>query len=205
MVVRPDLLPHRQKTSVTPGDPYMSSLSRDQFIACLKKSKVIDDAAVDSWMSRIDDENSKTIASKLVRDKMLTQWQAKLLLSGRTRLTLGNYRLLSRVNRNELGDRFEAIHSQLGRKVVIQIFPSSINKNDELRARVLKAMQQMTELDHPGLVHVYDVDQEGDRYFVVTELTDGTALSELPRGDLKDSDVASVIACLLYTSPSPRD
>ena len=175
----------------------MSALSRDQFIACLKKSKAMDDESVDSWMSRVDDENPKMIASKLVRDKMLTQWQAKLLLSGRSRLTVGNYRLLSRINRDELGDRFEAIHSQLGRKVVIQIFPSSINKNDELRVRVLKAMQQMTELDHPGLVHVYDVDQEGDRYFVVTEFVDGAALSELPRGDLKDSDVASFIADLI--------
>ncbi len=175
----------------------MSALSRDQFIACLKKSRAVDDEAVDSWMSRVDDEDPKKIATKLVRDKMLTKWQAKLLLSGRSRLTLGNYRLLSRINRNELGDRFEAIHSQLGRKVVIQIFPSSINKNDELRERVLKAMQKMTELDHTGLVHVYDVDQEGDRYFVVTEFVDGKPLSELPRGDLKDSDVASVVADLI--------
>ncbi len=175
----------------------MNALSRDQFVACLKKSRAIDEEAVDSWMSRVDDEDPKKIATKLVRDKMLTKWQAKLLLSGRSRLTLGNYRLLSRINRNDLGDRFEAIHSQLGRKVVIQIFPSSINKDDELRGRVLQAMQKMTELDHTGLVHVYDVDQEGDRYFVVTEFIDGTPLSELPRGDLKDSDVASVIADLI--------
>ena len=90
----------------------------------------MDDDSVDSWMSRVDDEDPKRIASKLVRDKMLTSWQAKLLLAGRSRLTVGNYRLLSRINRDELGDRFEAIHSQLGRKVVIQIFPSSIDKDE---------------------------------------------------------------------------
>ena len=182
------------------GNPrriYMSALSRDEFVAFLKKSRAIDDEAIDSWMSRVDDQEPKKIASKLVRDKMLTQWQAKMLLAGRSRLTVGNYRLLSRINRNELGDRFEAIHSQLGRKVVIQIFPSSIAKDEELRARVLKAMQKMTELDHTALVHVYDVDQERDRYFVVTEFIDGTALSELPRGDLKDSGLASVVADLI--------
>ena len=159
----------------------MSDLSRDQFIACLKKSKAMDEEAVDSFMSRVDDGDPRKIATKLVRDKMLTKWQAKFLLAGKSRLTLGNYRLLTRINRDELGDRFEAIHSQLGRKVVIQVFPSAIDKDSELRSRVLKAMQQMTELDHPGLVHVYDVDQEGDRYFIVTEYVDATPLSELPR------------------------
>ena len=157
----------------------------------------MDEEAVDSWMSRVDDEDSKTIAAKLVRDKLLTQWQAKMLLTGRTRLSLGNYLLRSRINRSELGDRFEAIHRQLGRKVIIQIFPASINKDEELRSRALRAMQQMTELDHPSLVHVYDVDQEGERFFVVTEFLDGTLLSELPRGELKDSDVASIIADLV--------
>ncbi len=175
----------------------MSALTRDQFIACLKKSRAMEGEAVDSWMSRVDDEDPRKIATKLVRDRMLTPWQAKLLLSGRSRLTLGNYRLLSRINRDELGDRFEAIHSQLGRKVVIQIFPSTIDKDNELRSRVLKVMQQMTELDHRSLVHVYDVDQEGDRYFVVTEFVDGTPLSELPRGDLKDTDVASIIGDII--------
>lgn len=88
------------------GNPrriYMSALSRDEFVAFLKKSRAIDDEAIDSWMSRVDDQEPKKIASKLVRDKMLTQWQAKMLLAGRSRLTVGNYRLLSRINRNELG------------------------------------------------------------------------------------------------------
>ena len=153
----------------------------------------MDEEDVDSWLNLVTDDDPRKIANKLVRDKLLTTWQAKHLLSGRSRLTLGNYRLLNRINRDELGDRFEAVHSQLGRKVVIQIFPSSINANEELRGSVLKVMQELTELDHPHLVHIYDVDQEGDRYFLVNEFVDSTSLADFPRGDLKDTSVARIV------------
>ena len=153
----------------------------------------MDEESIDSWLSLVTDDDPRKIANKLVRDKLLTNWQAKFLLKGRSRLTLGNYRLLNRINSDELGDRFEAVHSQLGRKVVIQIFPSSINANEELRESVLKVMQDLTELDHPQLVHIYDVDQEGDRYFLVNEFIDGTSLADFPRGDLKDTSVAQIV------------
>ena len=176
----------------------MSVLTRDQFIACLKKSQAIDEKNVDAWMSRVTDKDAPQLASKLVRDQLLTSWQAKYLLSGRWRLNLGSYRLLSRINRDELGDRFEAIHRQLGRKVVIQIFPSAIGEDAQMRQRVLKVIQQLTELDHRALVHVYDVDQEGGRYFVVTEFIQSKPLSDLPRGNLDGKMLARIIEDLLH-------
>ena len=176
----------------------MSVLTRDQFIACLKKSQAIDEKSVDAWMSRVTDQDAPQLAAKLVRDQLLTSWQAKYLLSGRWRLSLGSYHLLSRINRDELGDRFEAIHRQLARKVVIQIFPSTIGEDAQMQQRLRRVIQQLTELDHRALVHVYDVDQEGGRYFVVTEFIQSKPLSDLPRGSLDGKILARIIEDLLH-------
>ena len=171
----------------------MSVATRKEFIACVTKSKAIPEKKLTAWLEVVDEEDPKKIATKLVRDKLLTPWQAKFLLSGRSRLSVGNYLLRSRISRDALGDKFEAIHSQLNRKVVIQVFPSSIAKNEPLLQKLLKKLRQVTELDHPNLVHIYDVDQESERYFFVAEYVEGTTLDLVSPSDLTDTEIASII------------
>ena len=171
----------------------MSVASRKEFIARVTKSNAIPEKKLTAWLEVVDEEDPKKIATKLVRDKLLTPWQAKFLLSGRSRLSVGNYLLRSRISRDELGDKFEAIHSQLNRKVVIQVFPSSIAKNAGLLKKLLKKLRQITELDHPNLVHIYDVDQESERYFLVTEFVEGKTLDSVSPKDLTDTEIAVII------------
>ena len=171
----------------------MSVATRKEFIACVTKSKAIPEKKLTAWLEVVDEEDPKKIATKLVRDKLLTPWQAKFLLTGRSRLSVGNYLLRSRISRDALGDKFEAIHSQLNRKVVIQVFPSSIAKNEPLLQKLLKKLRQVTELDHPNLVHIYDVDQESERYFFVAEYVEGTTLDLVSPSDLTDTEIASII------------
>lgn len=171
----------------------MAVASRKEFVACVAKSNVVPTDKLKAWLSVVDDEDPKKVAAKLVRDQLLTPWQAKFLLSGRSRLSVGNYLLQTRVARDELGDKFEAIHSQLNRKVIIQVFPSELSEKQALLPRLLTKLRQITELDHPNLVHVYDVDQESTRYFLVTEFVDGTTLDLISPKDLSDSAIAVII------------
>ncbi len=172
----------------------MSVANRKEFVACVTKSKAIPEKKLTAWLEVVDEEDPKKIAAKLVRDKLLTAWQAKFLISGRSRLSVGNYILRSRISRDELGDKFEAIHSQLNRKVVIQVFPSSIAENEALLKKLLKKLRQITELDHPNLVHIYDVDQESERYFLVAEYVEGKTLDSVSPSDLTDTEIAGIIA-----------
>lgn len=172
----------------------MSVSSREQFVACLRKSGVVDTSKLDPWLELVTDADPGKIANKLIRDNLITKWQAKYLLSGRSRLSVGNYRLLSRISRDELGDRFEAIHANLDRRVVIQIFPPKLGSSDATREEVLQIMQGLTELDHAGLIHVYDVDREADRYFIVTEYFDAVPLSQIARDKIDDVRLAKSMA-----------
>ena len=171
----------------------MAVANRKEFIACITKSKAIDADKLNEWLDSVDEEAPKKIATKLVRDELLTPWQAKFLLSGRSRLNVGNYVLQKRISRDELGDKFEAVHSQLNRRVLIQVFPSSVSKDEKLLNKLLTKLRAITEFDHPNLVHVYDVDQEGERYFLVTEFVEGESLDSISPKDLTDKEIAVII------------
>lgn len=172
----------------------MPVATRDKFIASVTKSNVIPPEKLKAWLASVDDEDPKTLASKFVRDSLLTLWQAKFLLSGRSRLNVGNYVLLSRISSDELGDKFEAIHTQLNRQVVIQFFPTSIAQDASLLNNLLAKLRQITELDHPNLIHVYDVDQESDRFFLVTEYVHGMTLDAVPQDRLSEFEIARIIS-----------
>ncbi len=171
----------------------MADFSKIDFIAAVKKSRVIDSDRFAQWLAAIDAKDPAELASKMVRDQLLTKWQAKYIMSGRTRLDIGSYRLLERTKRDELGDRFLAIHTQLGRKVEIQILPADLTKDKSRCELFIQKASSASNLDHPNLVHVFDIDQEGGRYFLVTEHVDGSSLQDVPRESLSETDVARIV------------
>lgn len=172
----------------------MSDLSKKEFLTCVSKSRVIDPATLKNWLvaANAADEQitADHLADRLVADKLLTAWQVKYLLTGRSRLNIGSYRLLERIQRDELGDRFLAIHQQLGRKVDIQVLPANLTKDKNRCDIFIQKASQTAKLDHPHLTHVYDIDQEGGRYFLVTEHIEGLSLAETPRATMTTVDVA---------------
>ncbi|MEZ6095811.1 MAG: protein kinase [Pirellulaceae bacterium] len=119
-------------------------------------------------------------AKRLINEKKLTPWQAKFLLSGRTQLKIGNYTLLERIDRNELGDRFLALHNSLSRKVVLQFLPKEFNEQSRNFESFIQSANQLTEIDHPNLAHVYDVGSESGVFYVVQENIAGTLISDVP-------------------------
>lgn len=172
----------------------MSIDSKDDFIASIKKSGVIEPDRLKEWLGTSQANTPKDLAKGLVRDQLLTKWQAKYLMSGRSRLDIGSYRLLQRNSRDELGDRFLAMHTSLARKVDLQVLPADVTKDESRCKSFLNKASQVGKLDHKNLVHVYDIDQEGGRYFLVTEYVEATGVDQLPRTKLKAPDVAKIIS-----------
>ena len=77
----------------------MADISHHQFIALLKKSNVIVEKKLQPWLAGVAKiESARKLAKSLVEEELLTTWQAKFLLSGRHRLRIGNYFLLSRLH-----------------------------------------------------------------------------------------------------------
>lgn len=171
----------------------MSNNSKTKFIATVKKSGVINADRLKEWLQATDAQTLGDLAKYLVRDELLTKWQAKYLLSGRSRLDIASYRLLDRTSRNELGDRFLAVHTSLARKVNLQVFPPEVTKDESRCKPFLKKASHVAKLDHPNLVHVYDIDQEGGRYCLITEHVEGTTVDKFPRSKITENVVARIL------------
>ena len=155
----------------------MPDISHHQFITLLKRSNVVEPKKLQPWLAQTKkNESARKLAKSLVQNEMLTTWQAKFLLSGRHRLRIGNYFLLSRLRRDELGARYLGVHSKLRRKVELQIFARDLTSDTQRWKDMIKKASLVAKLDHPALVHVYDIDHDDDRYFLVVEHIAGRPL-----------------------------
>ena len=77
----------------------MSVVDRDRFLQCVSKSGVLSPEVYDQWVAELDsDASSLDLALDLVAKKLTTKWQAQMLAKGASRLTLGNYLLLSLIH-----------------------------------------------------------------------------------------------------------
>ena len=163
------------------------------FRTCLKKSEVLTPDVLEKWLSENPDPSDTEDAAGLVKQKLLTEWQAKYLLSGRYRLHLGNYQLLTRVRRDSFGDRFVALHPQLGRTVQLQVLPVELTDESDRRERFLNKARRAGELGHPNLAHVFDIDMHQGRYYLVTEYSPSMSLAELDAPSLSAVKIATII------------
>ena len=157
----------------------MSVVDRERFILGLSKSGLLSSDDLKQWKSGLpSDGDSKSLARDLVSKGEITTWQAKMILKGVANLTIGNYLLTERVEKTELGDRFAAVHPQLSRNVSIQYLASELSQSADSKKKIFALGSKLSELDHPNLMHVYDVDEEGDRIYLVSELGNATPLPD---------------------------
>jgi tRNA A-37 threonylcarbamoyl transferase component Bud32 len=97
-------------------------------------------------------------------------------LAGRT---IGKCRLLKRLGRGGSGDVYLAEHLDLQKTVAIKILPPDLSRSDEVLARFHREATSAARLDHPNLVHIYDVGSEGGYHFIVMQYVDGKNLQDL--------------------------
>ena len=121
----------------------------------------------------------KALARHLVKDNTLTRWQAMQLLGGFNAFVIDKYRLLSQIGSGEHGRVYLAEHAAMGRRVALRTLPRRSAERPEVLKRFLQQAQAASALDHRNVIHVYDVNSEGDRYYVVMEHVDGRSLNDI--------------------------
>ncbi len=78
-----------------------------------------------------------------------------------------------------MGEVYSARDTRLGRGVAIKILPEPISVNsDELRRFELEA-RSASALNHPNIVTIYELGQEGSVHYIAMELVEGRTLRQL--------------------------
>jgi eukaryotic-like serine/threonine-protein kinase len=108
-------------------------------------------------------------------------------------LVLGRYRLTGRLGSGGFGTVYAARDERLRRDVAIKVIPRA-QTDDEHAAREARVAAR---LNHPNVVALYELGEDEDHVYLVSELVDGRTLAELIAEEaLSDRDVARIGAAL---------
>jgi len=135
------------------------------------------------------------LSEKVVELGLLNAWQAKQLLDGRTKFTLGPYRIIDSLGQGGMGHVFKAEDPILKRVVAIKVLPRD-KSTPEAIANFTREIQALSSLNHPKLVRAVDAGNDGNVNFLVTEYVPGSDLRKLVRrsGPLSMAAAANIIS-----------
>lgn len=94
---------------------------------------------------------------------------------------IGNYRIEERIGRGGMGVVYRGHHNKLPREVAIKSISPRTAGNDlrRLKYRFEREAFVQSQLDHPGIVKIYDYIVAEQTYYIVMELVDGRSLAQL--------------------------
>lgn len=176
----------------------------DEFIDLVRKSGVADDKRLDAFLAKsratFPPEPAK-VAGLLVHDGILTNFQAENILAGKwRRFSIGKYKVLERLGSGGFAQVYLCEHKLMRRRVAVKVLPVAKAKDSSALARFHREARAVAALDHPNIVHAYDIDQDEDLHFLVMEYVDGANLLEI----VKRSGPLPVLRACHYIHQSAR-
>src|SRR5215469_8704451 len=99
---------------------------------------------------------------------------------------IGRYKIVRELGRGAMGVVYHAIDPNIGRPVAIKTIQLGAVRNPEeqkrLCERLFREARSAGILSHPGIVTIYDVEQQGDLAYIAMEFVDGPTLDQLLSG-----------------------
>src|SRR5579872_1529021 len=103
--------------------------------------------------------------------------------------TLGHYRIESKLGEGGMGVVYRAFDSHLDRPVAIKILRPETTANPERRRRFVQEAKAASALNHPNIVHIYDINAADGTDFIAMEFVPGKTLDQcIGRSGLNLSD-----------------
>ncbi len=96
---------------------------------------------------------------------------------------IGRYKIVRELGRGAMGVVYHAIDPNIGRPVAIKTIQLGMGRKPEeqerLRERLFREARSAGILSHPGIVTIYDVEQQGDLAYIAMEYVDGPTLDQV--------------------------
>ena len=95
--------------------------------------------------------------------------------------TLSHYKILDKLGAGGMGEVYLAEDTTLKRQVALKVLPSDLAASQMRLERFQREAESLAALNHPNIVHVYSVEEDGGTHFITMELVEGKPLSHLIR------------------------
>src|SRR3954453_20441841 len=93
--------------------------------------------------------------------------------------SLGHYRIESKLGEGGMGVVYRAFDTHLDRPVAIKILPADATASPERKRRSVQEAKAASALNHPNIVHIYDVAEADGVQFISMEYVPGKTLDQL--------------------------
>ncbi len=93
-----------------------------------------------------------------------------------------HYRILSLLGKGGMGEVYLAQDCKLDRKVALKVLPADCASNPERLQRFLREAKVTSSLNHPGIAHVYEIDESQGIHFIAMEYVQGETLARRING-----------------------
>src|ERR1041384_2732927 len=90
--------------------------------------------------------------------------------------SISRYRIVEKLGSGGMGDVYLAEDTKLGRKVALKLLAKELTQNRDRLSRFDQEAYAASGLNHPNILTIYELGDEGGRHFIATEYIEGQTL-----------------------------
>ena len=99
--------------------------------------------------------------------------------------TVSHYKVLEKIGEGGMGEVYEALDTNLERRVALKVLAPEVASDPELLRRFESEANAVAALNHPNIVTLCSVEESDGVRFLTMELVEGRSLREvIPEGGL---------------------